>query len=557
MDISIVSPDHSDQAALLREAILSRILCGFSDGGMKIALDIDPSLPAEGFRIDKDGDGWLITGADGRGLYYGVGKFLHSADWTSDGFSPKETGGVLSPACSFRAIYFAVHFYNWYQNAPDEELEKYLSELMLWGCNTAFAILPVINCSDPDDELFIRSAEKVRRLYSLAKKLGMDTGIILGINQGSKNAPDDLLADPSFDPYGRRGTAGKNVCLSKPGGLDYMESVWRAELERFTDIGIDSVITWPYDEGGCGCENCRPWGANGYLKGIKRLKEVIGEYYPSCRLIISTWLLDTPENEGEYEGLYKKLKAEPDFADMLMTDAHDAFPAFPLENVPPVPMVNFPEISMWKLFPWGGFGANPMPERFDGFWKSSKRILSGGMPYSEGIYEDISKVQCFGYYWDPDRDWRDTLREYFSYELCADAAEDAIELCRCIERNHVAVGEEREPDPGDAKKAGELSRKIDAVLPERAKTSWRWRILYIRGILDEKRYGYYFSHKCSGKDDLWLLRHFSGSYLARDPEAQSLFEELFEIYHCVKFNGENRWTLPPIKGRIAMKSFVG
>ena len=44
-------------------------------------------------------------------------------------------------------------------------------------------------------------------------------------------------------------------------------------------------------------------------------------------------------------------------------------------------MVNFPEVSMWGRSPWGGWGANPLPTRFEVLWKQTEGKVFGGMPY--------------------------------------------------------------------------------------------------------------------------------------------------------------------------------
>ena len=53
-----------------------------------------------------------------------------------------------------------------------------------------------------------------------------------------------------------------------------------------------------------------------------------------------------------------------------MVDDHGNFPRWPLDvgngSVGGLPMVNFPEVSMWGRSPWGGWGANPLPNRFEG-----------------------------------------------------------------------------------------------------------------------------------------------------------------------------------------------
>ena len=59
-----------------------------------------------------------------------------------------------------------------------------------------------------------------------------------------------------------------------------------------------------------------------------------------------------------------------------------------------LPLLNFPDISMYGQNPWGGYGANPHPGRLQQRWDETKKKLSGGFPYSEGIYEDINKVIC-------------------------------------------------------------------------------------------------------------------------------------------------------------------
>ena len=232
-----------------------------------------------------------------------------------------------------------------------------------------------------------------------------------------------------------------------------------------------------------------------------------------------------------------------------MVDDHGNFPRWPLDvgngSVGGLPMVNFPEVSMWGRSPWGGWGANPLPNRFEGtknlfsaiarvdqrrrhsavsrglhraascfcadrrafvligvlsalccpnrgthplccvqnwarfrtvaadrgvrqlrhfsdiFWTTSHafpssasahtprvtcwcgplnaraywvligacnlmsrpirvcRKVVGGMPYSEGIYEDMDAVIAWQHYWDSARTANDTLREYVQFELTA------------------------------------------------------------------------------------------------------------------------------------------
>ena len=555
MKIELVTR-YERHADLFRRTVAKRIVAEFSPGGLKIILDVDGSLGEESYRVNAVPGGFEVLGGDEPGLYFGMGKLLHSARWTQTDFYPKPTDGTVSPACAFRAIYFAVHFYNWYQNAPSGELEEYLEELMLWGYNTIVVIVPVVNSSSLKDPVFTDNAAKANKLLLLAKKLGMKKGLIVGPNQGFNTLPEELAADPSYDPLEKRGQSGKNVCLHKPGAADYMKKIYRGSFEAVKEAGLDYIITWPYDEGGCGCEKCRPWGANGYLYGASMIRECALEFFPKAKYIVSTWFFDTPDS-GEYEGLYKRIREDLGWVDMIMTDdPFGSMPRYVLDHEPVRPVLNFPEISMWKLYPWGGLGVNPMPERFQGFWRGAKRVLGGGMPYSEGIYEDISKIQCLGYYWDPEADWRDILGEYANYEFGYEAIDAALEMMALMEKNHVTTGMREDPDPEWSKRLGELARETDGKLTPKRRRSWRWRLTYIRAILDEKRHAWFFSHNCRGESDLWILRYYSGALLADDAEAQKLFKELFDTYHCSRANGENRWTLPPTSGNSIMSSTV-
>lgn len=550
MNINIKAHGYIQQETLLKKSLNERIPTEYVEQGMEIELCVNHVIgAAESYSITKIANGWKITGSDETGLYYGIGKFLHTAKWTEDDFLPQPPEQVMTPACSFRAMYFAVHLFNWYANAPSEELETYLEELLLWGYNAIVLIIPVIDIGSFEDQLYFNAVEKSRAIFKLAKKLGMKVGIIICPNQGLKTAPHELDADPSFDPIGNvRGNAGRNVCPAKLGAVEYLKQIWITMFEQYTDIGLDYIVTWPYDEGGCGCDACRPWGAKGYADLVIALRNEAIHFYPDAKFIVSAWIFDKPDDQGEYEGLYQRLQGDLSWVDYIMVDAHADFPRYPLEHDVIKPIVNFPEISMWKLYPWGGYGANPLPARFHDIWNSAKQILDGGMPYSEGMYEDLSKVQFAGYYWEPDRAYEDILAEYINYEVGSDVIEDVLEMVRVIEYNHVTTGAYQEPDIDGAIRAGEIAESVQSRLGKRAQHAWRWRILYIRAIIDQRKFEYYREHHMSGRYATSDIRNFASDMLAEDEVSQALFKELRQLYHSVEFNGTNQFTLPVVGG---------
>jgi len=548
MKLLIQSNGHDAHAGILLKKIKERIPVEEAEGGIAVVLEIDPTIaPAESYEIVKSNDAWHVIGSCTLGLYYGIGKFLHSAKWSEHDFSPVPTNGTVTPACDFRAMYFAVHFYNWYHMAPIEELEDYLINLLLWGYNTIISLLPVVNITHWRDPLHVDAEARLRMIFRLTKQYGMRVGLILNPNQVNQSAPEELRNEP-MENLVMRGNFGFNVCLSKPGAIEYMRTAWLEQLKCVEGIGLDFVLTWPYDEGGCGCKNCRPWGANKYLDGIIHMRDVVKAQYPDAKFIVSTWAFDDPVDEGEYEGLYRRLSGDMAWIDYLMVDSHGEFPRYAIEHHTDKPIVNFPEISMWGLIPWGGFGANPLPDRFQTIWNDSKHLLGGGMPYTEGIYEDLMKIQFAGYYWNPDATWQEILGEYVRYEYGTGVVGDVFEMMSCIERNHTHIGNGEEPEPSYAVRGGALARKIDAKLSPRAKSAWRWRILYIRAILDEKRYAIYPTAYPNDPKHVKRFSLFSGDLLINDPEAQAMFAELQGYYHCVPANGKNHFTLPPLGG---------
>ena len=99
-----------------------------------------------------------------------------------------------------------------------------------------------------------------------------------------------------------------------------------------------------------------------------------------------------------------------------------------------VPWMGFPEISMHDTFPWGGFGATPLtgPCRDNGI---ASKPFSGGFPYSEGIFEDLTKVVFSQFYWN-DQPAAETVKEYIAFEFSPDVVADVAGVIKTLEQNH-------------------------------------------------------------------------------------------------------------------------
>lgn len=501
-------------AAILKDRIEHRAPARVIEetGEPAIAMGVEPGIGAEAFSIEGGPAGGVrIAGGDGRGLLYGVGKFLRTSQY-EQGFRPSHWRGRSAPACTLRGMYFACHFHNWYHVAAAEEIARYVEDLALWGVNTIAAGFPRIHLAGWDDPAAPRALGQLRSILQAARDLGLMTCLTGGSNNLFKSPPSELRAVPLPDPLGRHGNLGANICPSVPGGRQLILDTDRVLFARLSDIGLDALCLWPYDEGGCACERCRPWGANGFLRISRDVADLARERFPGLKVILSTWTFDTPE-EGEWDGLAKALAADGGWVNYILADAHEDFPRFPLDKGVPggLPLVNFPEISMWGNSPWGGYGAHVLPRRFQRLWDQAGHALSGGLPYSEGIYEDMNKAIVSQFYWDRGRSAQDTLREYAAYEFSPAVVGDVLRIIDCLETSATCQATKQPVDPAPAREACELAEGVESRLPDWARRGWRWEILRLRTILDRER--------------------FAGAGL-ETPAAASALRRLIEIYHA-------------------------
>jgi hypothetical protein len=312
--------------------------------------------------------------------------------------------------------------------------------------------------------------------------------------------------------------------------MDYILGVLGGEFDWCADLKPSYVWIWPYDQGGCGCAQCRPWGSNGFLKAAEPVAALARQKLPGTKIILSTWFFD----EGEWQGLDQAFSARPPWADYVLAEGTT-------RSMPgKLPMVGFPEISMHETFPWGGFGATPLTGRAQQQWSGVKRQISGGFPYSEGIYEDITKAVLSQLYWS-DRPAAETVREYIAFEFSPDVVDEIAGVVKTLEQNHhwrwwpgelegvklemdwfPSKGAKPQADPG-AEEAYAAMQRVDGLLTPQAKKDWRWRQLYLRALLDSelKTNGGKPNERCS-----------------------AAFAELIRIYHAEQANPAVRPPLP-------------
>ena len=516
--------------ALLRREVRRRCGVAAGGGGPRIVLDVRSGIGGEGFRIeDAPGGRVVVTGNDARGLLYGVGKLLRTSRFDEGRFTPGAWRGTSVPKCPMRGAYFASHFHNFYHDAPVRAVSQYVEELALWGTNALIVWFDMHHFKGIKDPAAQKMIERLRAVLRAGKGVGMNVGLCLLGNEAYADSPAELRSDPNTG----RAHYRVELCPYKPGAKELMLRWFDEEFEAFSDIGIDHVWVWPYDQGGCACEKCKPWGANGFLVMAEAVAKLLHKRFPDAAVILSTWLYDYGKDQGEWSGLSKAFARRPAWLDYVLADGHAEFPKYVLTHDAPggLPLLGFPEISMWGMYPWGGYGANPQPRRLQALWDVCGSRLSGGFPYSEGIFEDINKAIFSQFYWDERRAAAETVREYVAYECSPDVVDDVAHAIEIMEANHsrwIAQDEQRNfrllrdsegrehcaigfqnKDAGAAE-CFKLLHAVDGRLTPAARKSWRWRILLLRAMLD---------------------RDLLTTGGVPTPDCEEAYEELNSIYH--------------------------
>ena len=443
-------------------------------------------------------------------------------------------------------IYFATHFNNYLDAAPLEELFEYIDDLAFWGMNTLRLWFDMHHYRNMDEGM-----EKVTRLKAIikhAKSIGLKIAITTLANEAFNDSPVDLRADWTAGHDGYICELDDHyhleICPSKEGGIDKILEYRTQMLEAFSDVSPDYVNIGPYDEGGCTCSKCAPWGGNGYIKTIKALIPLYKNYWPDVKIGADFWKFNNfTGNDSEYDLFYKEFKnGALEGVDFI--SAEPAYADYPFKHEPILPFIGFPEISMYGAWPWGGYGTNPMPKRLENWWRRSGEKLDGGFPYSEGIYEDLNKVIMLKLYRD-NQPAQDTVREYLSYEfgLTGDLLEDAVGAVMNMEETldreynfplvkhedgsveyvaEMAVHKYPILHPQKAEEIEKTIININDSLDTEIKESIKWQMIYLRAVIDAE-----------------IVRN----NFCRNDKILRYFKKLVSLMHL---ENSGFWTLPDI-----------
>ena len=448
-----------------------------------VSLEVDKRLPAEGFKIEElSGNHVRVVGGDGAGVLHGCGKLLRLAELGPERVVFHGAPELSAPVKPDRGMYFAVHNYNTYQVAPADFIVRYIEDLALWGINDICVYFHKFYFGGLADPKAAEYLERLNLILRTAKSLGMKATLLVTANDGYANVPEELLYQGKTPR-----NWGREVCASKPGGL----ALLRREFAEILDAlePVDQVVSWPYDSGGCDCGQCAPWGMKGFLKLSKELCAEFRRRSPGGKFYFGTWYFDYNCGDvGEWDALFAALESGGlDWADGILADGamvNGFFPQQVVERCVGKPVISFMEISMVTGRPWGGFGSNAVPKFIQKEWDRSKEHVIGGIPYSEGIFEDINKFLWAQLCWSPERPAMDILEEYAAAEFSKEHAQAIAAAIASMEPSRMHHSAELTNDFSGSAKAWETISRLDRRLGWNERNSWRWRHVLLRAQID-------------------------------------------------------------------------
>ncbi len=530
---------------MLKERISERTTLGGKGSTLKVTFRIDPSLGEDHAIVIITRGEAKIRGDRFRSVVAGTGVLLRAITYKEDRILLHDGQLEYKPVNHFRQAYLSRHFDNFFHRAPAKDFLRYIDDLALWGINGIHTMVqyPEVDAAHATPEDLAVFEDVSNKVIDRVHALDLIFTITGGANTAPSNMPAEYRAQKNINP--RRGATDYNVCPEKPGALDYLLKLRQEAVDKYADKAVDGFVYWPYDEGGCSCEKCQPWGGRGYVKLIEKYKEIHEKAYPGCTHLVSTWLFDDDDWKMFYDYLHHQ-----DWIDYLIVDAHDDFPRFPLEHAMPndIKIITFPEISMWGRRPWGGFGAIAMPERFERLFRQAQPVVGGFQLYSEGIFEDLNKIVVNGLYTTPSRHADDILEEYAHYEFPGCNPEDFKAFIHLLEdthwtrqapNTHHSFVEKYLKNTSDeelaaraklADQAYALAQKIDKDILPSMRQCWRWRVFYLRALIDHELFNTRDPHT---------------------PAADEAYRELVKIYYAQEqqrglAKGYGGHTCPPL-----------
>lgn len=422
------------------------------DNGPAVVLHLSPTLPPEGFSITAAGERVHLSGADGRGLLYAVGRFLRTMEWGKGTIHfPEMDIKPENPAYPMRGHQLGYRFQsNSYDTWDDAAYEQYIRELALFGCNSIENIPFQDDRTSPHMPLDRRSMN--RRISEICHGYGLDYWV---------------WTPAEFD-------------LSD---TEKREAHLAEHIQLYEDCPELTGVFFPGgDPGANPPERVLPF--------IEILATHLRQHHPDAKV----WLSLQWFNAKQCNDIYSWIDRERPgwFGGLVAGPGSPPAPETRARLTPRYPVRLYPDITHTVRcefpVPWwdpafsltlGREPINPQPVYYAFIHNYFAPFTIGFITYSDGINDDVNKTVWSRRGWDPGCDVRAILVEYARFFFSAPYAERIADGILALETNWEGPLAEN----GGVAATRILWHQLETALPELA-NNWRWQSLLVRAYYD-------------------------------------------------------------------------
>ncbi len=413
-------------------------------------------IKKEGYRLYHKSEGgkntlWII-GADNRGVLYGIGKLLRTAEMRPNQITISNTIDIsTSPEYALRGHQFGYrNTANSWDSWTVEQFDQHFREQLIFGANS-FENIPLQKpTSSPHFK--VNPQEMEVHLSNICNKYDAEYWVWTP-------APHDLRIENAHQE-----------------GLDAQEAFFAA-VPR-----LDGLFVPGGDPG----EN-HPSVLMPYLKDLSK---ILHKYHPNAGI----WVSLQGFNEEKVRYFFNYLEEEnPDWLKGLIYGPSSPPIDLEREHLPEKYMHrSYPDIThtvrcSYPVVRWdqafaltlGREASNPQPLYYADVHNKDAVFTDGFISYSDGTHDDVNKVVWSQMGWNSKGDVREIMKDYCRFFFGPELAQDAADGILALEQNWVG------PLLGN-KVVGETLRswkKMEIENPQLAK-NWRWQQLLMRAYYD-------------------------------------------------------------------------
>ncbi|SEI78887.1 hypothetical protein SAMN05192553_101298 [Cyclobacterium xiamenense] len=415
-----------------------------------------PEQQDEGYRIfhefDEAGNTLWVIGADTRGILYGIGKLLRTADLSEGKVAlSRNIDFSESPQYALRGHQFG------YRNTANswdawtvEQFDQHFREQVLFGANS-FENIPFQEVGS-SPHFKVNPQQMELELSRICEKYDADYWVWTP-------APRDLSAPGAPQE-----------------GLQKQEDFY-ARVPR-----LNAVFVPGGDPGDNHPSELIPY--------LEDLSAVLHQYHPDAGI----WVSLQGFNEEKVRYFFDYLQTNnPDWLAGVVNGPSSPPVALERELLPEKYLHRFyPDITHtvrchYPVENWdqayaltlGREPCNPQPEMYTRLFNRDSPHTDGFITYSDGTHDDVNKAVWSQLGWDPGKDPETIVREYTRFFFGAELAEKAALGIFALEDNWDGPILENP----DIEKTLALWKKLEAENPELA-GNWRWQQLLMRAHYD-------------------------------------------------------------------------